>query len=53
MVIERLLAGGNRPYSATPLEAAKMGWRALLTKVNDKFEITGVCLPSDISEDPN
>lgn len=33
-------------------KAGKKGWNGLLTKVNDKFEITGVCPGSDISSDP-
>ncbi len=34
-------------------EAGKKGWHGLLTVVNDDFELTGVCPPSDISEDRN
>ena len=33
--------------------AAKKGWYGLLSVVNDNDELTGVCPPSDISEDPN
>lgn len=33
--------------------AAKMGWHGLLSVVNENNELTGVCPPSDISEDPN
>jgi len=33
------------------LEAGKKGWQGLLTIVNDDYELTGVCPPSDISED--
>lgn len=49
-----ILKGVNEGWlDASFLEAGKKGWRGLLTKVNDEFEITGVCPPSDISEDPN
>ena len=37
---------------ASFFKAGKKGWHGLLTKVNDQFEITGVCPPSDISNDP-
>ena len=33
--------------------AAKKGWKGLLSVVNENNELTGVCPPSDISEDPN
>ena len=33
--------------------AAKKGWHGLLSVVNENNELTGVCPPSDISEDPN
>ena len=33
--------------------AAKKGWYGLLSVVNENNELTGVCPPSDISEDPN
>ena len=33
--------------------AAKKGWYGLLSVVNENDELTGVCPPSDISEDPN
>jgi len=34
-------------------EFGKKGWHGLQTTVNKDFEITGVCPPSDISNDPN
>ena len=33
--------------------AANKGWKGLLSVVNENNELTGVCPPSDISEDPN
>lgn len=47
-----ILKGVNDGWlDASFLEAGKKGWHGLLTKVNDQFEITGVCPPSDISQD--
>ena len=49
-----ILKGVNEGWlDAGYLEAGKKGWHGLLTTVNDQFEITGVCPPSDISTDPN
>ena len=49
-----ILKGVNEGWlDASFLEAGTKGWHGLLTMVNDKFEITGVCPPSDISPDPN
>lgn len=45
-----ILKGVNEGWlDARYLSAGKKGWEGLLTKVNDKFEITNVCPPSDIS----
>ncbi len=33
------------------LAAGKKGWQGLLTQINDDFQLTGVCPPSDISEE--
>lgn len=35
------------------LEAGKKGWQGLLSKVNDKYEITDVCMATDMSDDIN
>ena len=49
-----ILKGVNEGWlDASFLEAGKKGWRGLLTTVNDNFELTGVCPPSDISPDPD
>lgn len=49
-----ILKGVNEKWlDSSFLEAGKKGWQGLLTTVNDQFEITGVCPPSDISEDPS
>ena len=49
-----ILKGVNEGWlDAGYLEAGKKGWQGLLTKVNDDYQLTGVCPPSDISEDPS
>ena len=49
-----ILKGVNEGWlDSTYLSAGKKGWHGLLTTVNDKYELTGVCPPSDISTDPN
>ena len=49
-----ILKGVNEGWlDSAYLTAGKKGWQGLLTTVNGKYELTGVCPPSDISTDPN
>ncbi|OVE75564.1 hypothetical protein BVX97_04035 [bacterium E08(2017)] len=49
-----ILKGVNEGWlDASYLEAGVKGWHGLLTMVNDNFEITNVCPPSDISSNPD
>ena len=47
-----ILKGVNEKWlDKSYFKAGEKGWKGLQTKVNDEFQLTGVCPPSDISED--
>ena len=47
-----ILKGVNEGWlDSSFLEAGKKGWKGLLNVVNEDYELTGVCPPSDISEE--
>ena len=47
-----ILKGVNEGWlDSSFLEAGRKGWKGLLKVVNEEYELTGVCPPSDISEE--
>ena len=49
-----ILKGINEGWlDASFFEVAKKGWHGLISVVNENDQLTGVCPPSGISEDPN